>query len=92
VRFLKRFAIKMPELQFPMDGRVLDAFYPEEGVIIELDSWRFHKDRATFERDREKDADATANGLLTVRITDHRMDHDAEREARRLNAILEARS
>jgi hypothetical protein len=24
-----------------MDGRVVDAFFREEGVIIELDSWRF---------------------------------------------------
>jgi very-short-patch-repair endonuclease len=91
VAFCERFGIKVPELQFPMDGRVLDAFYPEEGVIVELDSWQFHKDRGTFERDREKDAEATANGLLTVRITDERMDHDDVREAHRLQAILETR-
>jgi very-short-patch-repair endonuclease len=91
VALLKRFGIKMPELQFPMDGRVLDAFYPEEGVIVELDGWQFHKDRATFERDREKDARAAADGLLTVRITDERLEHAAEREASRLQTILEAR-
>jgi very-short-patch-repair endonuclease len=91
VAFLTRFGIKMPELQFPMDGRVLDAFFPEEGVIIELDSWQFHRDRATFERDREKDALAAANGLVTVRITDERLEQAAEREARRLQKILEAR-
>jgi very-short-patch-repair endonuclease len=91
VAFLKRFEIKMPELQFPMDGRILDAFYPEEGVIVELDSWQFHRDRATFERDREKDALAAANGLITVRITDDRLEQAAEAEARRLQKILDDR-
>jgi len=89
--FCKRFDIKMPALQVPMDGRILDAFFPEEGVIIELDSWTFHKDRATFERDRDKDALAAANGLVTVRITDERLERAAEREAHRLQAILESR-
>jgi len=91
VAFLKRFGIKMPEFQFPLDGRVLDAFFPDEGVIVELDSWRFHRDRATFERDREKDARAAANGLVTVRITHDRLEQAAEREADRLRTILEGR-
>jgi hypothetical protein len=88
VRFIEQHGLPMPELNFPMGGRILDAFYPEERVIVEVDSWRFHKDRQTFELDREKDAEATANGLVTVRITDDRMD---EREARRLEAILASR-
>ncbi len=91
VAFIERFGLPMPELNVPMKGRVLDAFYRPEGVIIELDSWQSHKDRQTFERDREKDADATADGLLTVRITDERMESDARREADRLQRILEAR-
>lgn len=90
VAFCKRFGF-VPEVNVELDGRVLDAFFRNEGVIIELDSWRFHKDRGTFERDREKDAEAAANGLMTVRITDDRIEHAAEREAHRLQAILEAR-
>ncbi len=88
VAFIKRFDLPMPELNFPLNGRILDAFYPDEGVIIELDSWQFHKDRQTFERDRDKDAEAKAGGLDTVRITDSRMN---EREAVRLKTILASR-
>jgi very-short-patch-repair endonuclease len=80
-----------PELNVAIDGRVVDAFFREEGVIVELDSWQFHNDRATFERDRQKDAWAAATGLATVRITDDRLERAAEREAHRLRTILEAR-
>ena len=91
VRWLKRFDLPMPKLNEPMNGRVLDAFYPDEGVIVEIDSYKFHKGRHVFERDRDKDAEATADGLVTVRITDDRMQHDGEREARRLQRTLSLR-
>ena len=88
VAFCERFGIKLPELNVIVNGREVDAFFREEGVIVELDSWQFHKDRAAFERDRDKDADATADGLATVRITHERL---TEQEAIRLKAILVAR-
>jgi hypothetical protein len=88
VAFCKRFGIKLPELNVPMNGRVVDAFFREEGVIIELDGYDFHKDRATFERDRDKDAEAIAGGLITVRITESRL---TQQEACRLTRILESR-
>lgn len=91
VAFIERSDLPMPELNVPMLGRVVDAFYREQGVIIEVDSWRFHRDRQTFEGDRDKDAGATAEGLITVRITDERMEHAAESEAVRLERILRER-
>jgi hypothetical protein len=60
-------------------------------VIVEIDSYEFHSDKPTFELDREKDADAAAKGLMTVRLTDERMKEDPAREAGRLRGILDAR-
>jgi hypothetical protein len=91
VRFLDRFEIPQPELNVPLNGRIADAFFREEGVIVELDGYDFHKDRATFERDREKDARAVAEGLIPIRITDERLTLSAEREAHRLKSILASR-
>jgi hypothetical protein len=65
-RFVTRHRLPMPELtvwrQIAGRWRRLDAFYPEAGLIVELDSWQFHGDRASFERDRAKDAAALARG------------------------------
>jgi predicted transcriptional regulator of viral defense system len=92
VAFVERFDLPMPELNFPMDGRVLDAFYPDERVIVEIDSYGFHKPRAVFEADREKDAAATAKGLATVRLTDRRMERDGPGAAGELRQTLERRA
>jgi hypothetical protein len=49
------------------------------------------RDRATFERDQDKDVEAMVNGLVSIRVTDERLEQAAEGEAVRLSAILEAR-
>ena len=50
-------------------GYEVDAFFPAEKVIVELDSWEFHRDRSSFESDRDRDAATLAAGCVTVRIT-----------------------
>jgi very-short-patch-repair endonuclease len=91
VAFCRHHDLPAPETNVRLDGREVDAFFRPERVIVELDSYEFHSDRATFERDREKDAEATANGLVTVRVTDERMAQAPRREASRLRAILTSR-
>ncbi|MGH2928314.1 MAG: hypothetical protein ACRDL8_08930, partial [Solirubrobacteraceae bacterium] len=65
-----------------------DALFPEERLIVELDGWRFHGDRRTFESDRDRDADRLAAGYVTVRITWDRLTGKPAREAKRLRVIL----
>jgi very-short-patch-repair endonuclease len=60
-------------------------------VIVELDSYRFHRDRGTFESDRKRDAAMLAAGLQTVRITWERMIRTPEQEAELLRMILARR-
>jgi very-short-patch-repair endonuclease len=72
-------------------GYEVDAYFPDHGVIVELDGWAFHRDRATFESDRNRDADTLTAGLVTIRITWVRMTTDPQHEAERLHKILTRR-
>ena len=51
-RFVTRHRLPMPELnaRLPGSGREVDGLYREARLIIEVDSWQFHGDRAAFER------------------------------------------
>lgn len=86
--FVDKYGLPRPEVNFPFNGRRLDAFFPEHGVIVECDGWEFHKSREAFEEDRERDADHLDNGLITVRLTKTRFDAMPDREAARLKRIL----
>jgi len=89
--FCRTFDLPVPTMNVIVCGYEVDAYFPEHGVIVELDGWAFHRDRATFESDRNRDADTLAAGLVTVRITWVRMTTNPQHEADRLRAILARR-
>lgn len=89
--FCRRFGLPQPEINVKVAGKEVDAYFPDERLIVELDSYEFHSDKATFRSDRDRDANALVLDLATVRITDDRLKETPEKEARRLLAILERR-
>jgi very-short-patch-repair endonuclease len=90
-RFLRRFGLPMPAMNAWVEGYEVDAWFPDERLIVELDSYRFHRDRGAFERDRKRDVTMLAAGLDTVRITWERMTQTPDEEAQLLQRILAAR-
>jgi len=91
VDFARRYGLPQPTINARRGRREPDILFPEERVIVEIDSWEFHGDRASFERDRDRDADHLADGLLTVRVTEGRLKGSPDHEAARLHQILRAR-
>ena len=88
---LDSYGLPRPEMDAPLGGRVLDALYRRQQLIVELDSRAWHADPETFESDRERDAHHLALGLVTIRITWERMHQTPDKEAARLERILAAR-
>jgi hypothetical protein len=86
--FVDTYGLPRPEINFPFNGRKLDAYFPDHGLIVETDGWEFHKDREAFEEDRERDTDHLDHGLATVRITKRRLKQSPDHEAARLHRIL----
>ena len=91
LEFARRYGLPMPVTNTHLLGYEIDVLYPRERVIVEIDGADFHMDRDSFERDRKRDAIMLEAGIATVRITDERMKHEPEEEARRLLEILAAR-
>ncbi len=89
VAFARRYGLPEPTINKRRGRRELDFLFPEERVIVEIDSWKFHGDRGSFERDRDRDADHLAAGIVTVRVTEERLTGSPGREAARLRKILE---
>jgi very-short-patch-repair endonuclease len=64
-----RYGIARPRMNTRVEGYEVDAVWPERNLIVELDGYRYHRTRAAFERDRERDADLHARGFATLRFT-----------------------
>ena len=91
VDFARRYGLPQPTINKRRGRREPDFLFPEESVIVEIDSWQFHGDRGSFESDRDRDADHLAAGIVTVRVTEERLTGSPDHEAARLHKILRAR-
>jgi len=62
-----------PRVNAWLVGLEVDVSWPELRIAVEADSFAFHRTRAAFERDRERDAVLTANGFLVHRFTERQL-------------------
>lgn len=75
----KRHGLPRPMINVQVDGKEVDALFPEERVIVELDSVEFHDDPISFRVDRRRDRGSAAHGYVTVRLLKEDLtDEDAE--------------
>ena len=71
-----------------MAGYEVDAFWPAQKLIVEIDGWRYHSSRRAFERDRRKDAALQAVGYRVIRITYTRLTQEPYSVSAQLGALL----
>lgn len=87
-RFVRVARLGKPLFNAKVAGRRRDVYWPEEGVVVELDSWDWHGDRAAFERDRRNDAELAALGIRGLRVTWRRLDTEPLALAAEVGATL----
>jgi very-short-patch-repair endonuclease len=68
-RHLRAAQLAQPRTNQNIGRWEVDFLWPQERVVVELDSYPFHKDRAAFERDRRKDMALRDAGYAVIRIT-----------------------
>jgi very-short-patch-repair endonuclease len=73
-------------------GKEVDFFFEEHALVVETDSWRYHKTRAAFENDRARDALLATAGYRTLRFTDRQLENDPHTVAATVRAQLESAS
>jgi very-short-patch-repair endonuclease len=77
-----------PRCNVAVEGFLVDSYWPDAGLVVEADSWRFQKSRTRFERDRRQDTALVLAGIRTVRVTRQRVANEPARLAAELHALL----
>jgi hypothetical protein len=77
-----------PAMNAVVAGYEVDAHWPGTDVIVELDSWDFHRTRAAFERDRARDLALRAAGYRVVRLTWRQLTEEPAEITATLRALL----
>jgi predicted transcriptional regulator of viral defense system len=92
---MARSPLPPPDLNVLLDGQQsqheIDAFWPSQGLVVQLDGFAFHRTRRDRERDAATDADLELAGLRVVRLTWEEVTRHADRTVRRLAVIFAGR-
>jgi very-short-patch-repair endonuclease len=70
LRHLLRLAdLPLPMINVRLHGFLVDFLWAEARLIVEVDGYEVHKNRAAFERDRRRDQILMAAGYRVIRVT-----------------------
>jgi Transcriptional regulator, AbiEi antitoxin/Protein of unknown function (DUF559) len=88
VDFCRDHDIPRPTLNAVVHGYEVDALWKEEKLIVELDSWEFHRGRRSFEEDRRRSAALQRHGFSVLRLTHRMLNEEAEESAATILDLL----
>jgi very-short-patch-repair endonuclease len=80
-----------PSANVLVEGERVDCFWRRARLVVEVDSYRFHKSRAEFEADRKRDAKLMLAGHRVLRVTQRRVQLEAGELLATLRALLSER-
>lgn len=84
------YGLPLPLTNQYVEGELVDAYWPDHGVVVEVDGWRTHRTRAAFEADRARDSKLAAAGYRVLRFTYRRIRDDPAGVADELRRVLRA--
>jgi very-short-patch-repair endonuclease len=88
LKLIAQAQLPRPETNFRWHGFLLDAYWPDHGLVVEVDGWDAHGHRGAFERDRKRDQVLLAHGLRVLRITGRQLLEEPIAVAARIAAAL----
>jgi very-short-patch-repair endonuclease len=65
--------LRLPQTQVHLNGYRVDFFWPEHGLVVEVDGLRYHRTPLQQAADRRRDQAHTAAGLTTLRFAEHQV-------------------
>jgi very-short-patch-repair endonuclease len=81
LRLCRRHRLPAPEVNAQIGIFEADFVWPEAGLVVETDGYRYHRGRAAFEDDRARDLELRRNGFTVVRVSESQVDEDPHRIA-----------
>jgi very-short-patch-repair endonuclease len=85
---IRRAELPAPRINIRNEGRERDYRWPAQRILVEIDGYLFHGTQRAFDQDRRRDAQASAIGFTTIRITYRQLIEEPMAVIARLSAAL----
>ena len=68
-----------PSVNASVEGETVDLSWPQYHLVVEIDSYRYHRERRAFDADRRRGNTLTLANVTLLRFTDRDLDEDPQR-------------
>jgi very-short-patch-repair endonuclease len=89
---IRRAGLPVPEVNAKVGNYTADFVWRAQRVIVELDGYDYHRGRAAFERDHQRDAEHQQAGFLVIRVTGRQLNRNLEAILVRIATALARRA
>jgi very-short-patch-repair endonuclease len=76
VELCREHNLPLPAMNCVVASHTVDALWPRQRLVVELDGFAFHRSREAFESDRARDADLQLAGSV-IRVTARRLERES---------------
>ncbi len=85
-----RHGILPPEVNPKLGRYEVDFLWRSQRLVVEADTWTYHRGSIAFEADHERDLDLRRQGYAVLRFTDKQLETEPERLAADIRKELDA--
>jgi predicted transcriptional regulator of viral defense system len=73
---IRQAGLPEPQTNKFVEGFLVDLWWPEARLVVEIDGYSFHKDRRKFASDRLQDTKLQLANCMSIRVTQDRMQNE----------------
>jgi len=86
--FFRRYRLPKPEANVKLGRWEVDFLWRAQRLVVEADTWLYHRGSVAFEDDHARDLDLRAAGFTVLRFTDKQLESEPARIAADLRRAL----
>ena len=87
----RRCGIPKPEVNAKLGRWEVDFLWRAQRLVVEADTWTYHRGSVAFEDDHARDLDLRQQGFAVLRFTDKQLEDEPERIVADLRRALDLR-
>ncbi len=90
-RLCRRHCLPPPEVNVRIGPYLVDFLWRKRRLVVETDSYLYHRGKAAFQDDRSRDLELKRLGFEVIRLSEQQIDEEPDRVAETLTATLRGR-
>jgi very-short-patch-repair endonuclease len=89
---LRSHCLRCPETNVKLGRWEVDFLWRDRNLVVELDSWTYHRGSVAFQDDHDRDLDLRQRGFTVLRFSERQLEEEPLRVAADVARALEERA